>query len=50
MEPEPRHIHIVNCGSGVEPRENIPQLYRMFRPHAARVVIVIQALESFVAD
>ena len=42
MQPEPGQVHILHCSGGIEPHENIPQFLRVFRDHAARVVIVVQ--------
>jgi hypothetical protein len=50
MEPKPRHVHIGNCPGCVKPRENVAQLHNVFRHYAARVVFVVEAFESLVAD
>jgi hypothetical protein len=48
--PNPRQCQIRDRTGGVEPRENIPQLYRMFDNDATRVVALVKALQPLVAD
>jgi hypothetical protein len=50
MQPEPRHVHMVNGSSGVKRCQNIPRLADMFRVRAARVVLFEKPFQSLVAD
>jgi hypothetical protein len=34
----------------VKPRQNVAQFDRVFRGHAARVVVLVKAFQSLVAD
>jgi hypothetical protein len=50
MQPETGQVHIRNRSGGVEPDENVPKLDCVFRYHAARVVVLIKAFQTLLAD
>jgi hypothetical protein len=50
MKPKPRHVHIGNRSGGIEPRQNVTQLHRVFGNHAARVVFLVEAFQPLVTD
>jgi hypothetical protein len=50
MQPESRQIHMGDGRSGVKRCQNIPQLFEMFRTHAARIVLLKEPFQTFVPD
>jgi|GEM_PF-4930604 len=50
MQPEARQVHVRGGSRRIEASENVAQLFRMIRGHAAGVVILEEPLESLVAD
>jgi hypothetical protein len=50
VQAEPWKIHIVQGTGCIEPGEDIPQFDHMFRHEASRVVVLIEALQSLVAE
>jgi hypothetical protein len=50
MQPEAGNIHLGRSTGSVEPRENVTQLLRVFPNHAARVVVLMKAFQSPVAN
>lgn len=50
MKPLARHVHITDNGGGVKPCESVAKLDCVFVDHAARIVVLIKAFQSFVAD
>src|ERR1035438_1015606 len=50
MQPESRHVHMSNGGSGMKRCQNIPQLGNMFGADAARVFLLKEPFQSLVAD
>ena len=49
VQPESWQVHIGNRKGGIEPCQNITQLDCMFRHNAARIVVLMQAFQSFMA-
>ena len=50
VQPKTRQVHIRACASRIESCENVSQLRRVFPRYTARVVVLIKALQSPVAD
>ena len=50
MKPEPRHIQIRDRVSGFQPGEDVAQLHRMLGCYAARIVVLVKALQTLVAE
>jgi hypothetical protein len=50
MQTETRHIHIAGDAGRIEPRQNVTQFDHMLYFHAARVVVLMQAFQSFVTN
>ena len=50
MGPESWQIHVCGCTSSIKPRKDVPQLWRVFGDYPARVIILVEAFESLVAN
>jgi hypothetical protein len=50
VQPETGHIQITHNAGGVQLRENVAKLRNVSGKYAARVVILIEASQSLVAD
>ena len=49
VKPETGQIHVRHRAGSIEPGQNISQLAGMFRIHTAGIVVLVNALQSFVA-
>lgn len=50
MQTEAGQIQVSGRSGGIKSHENITQLRSMFPDHAARVVVLVKTLQSFVTD
>jgi len=50
MQAEAWQIHIRNRTGGIQPCQNVTKLYCVFADHAARVVVLVKAFQSFMTD
>jgi hypothetical protein len=50
MEPESWQIHVCGGTGSIKPCEDVPQLWRVFGDYPARIIILVEAFESLVAD
>jgi hypothetical protein len=50
MQTEARQVHICHRAGSIETRQNVPQLGRVLTGHTARVVILKETFQPFVAN
>jgi hypothetical protein len=50
MQTEARQVHIRHRAGSIETRQNVPQLGRVLTGHTARVVILKETFQPFVAN
>ncbi len=44
------NVHIHDGSSGIETRENVPQLFRVLANQTAEIPVLVKAFQSLVAD